>query len=71
MTALEKRYKKETAYSYEETVQIAITTLQNVLSVDFRPSEIEIGVVAAPDHLFRKLTEAEIEGFLARIAERD
>lgn len=71
MSALEKKYKNDVQYSFEETVQMAITTLQNVLSVDFRPDTVEIGVVTSPDNKFRKLTETEIEAVLARIAERD
>jgi 20S proteasome subunit alpha 1 len=41
-----------------------------VLSADFKPDEIEIAV-ADGDDAFRKLTAAEVEAHLTRIAERD
>lgn len=41
-----------------------------VLSSDFKPEEIEVGIVDGAA-AFRKLTAAEIETHLNRIAERD
>lgn len=43
---LEKRFKNHPAFTYEETVQTAIATLQNVLSEDLKATEIEVGIIA-------------------------
>jgi len=68
---LEKKFKKTSELQYEEAVQLAISTLQSVLAVDFKPSEIEIGVVTKDNPKFRVLSETDIEAFLTRIAEKD
>ena len=39
---LEKRFKNDPQFSFEETVQTAIAALQNVLSEDFKATEIEV-----------------------------
>ncbi|KAI8927954.1 nucleophile aminohydrolase [Entophlyctis helioformis] len=67
---LEKRLKKEPELSLEDTVEVAITTLSNVLSLDFKPADIEIGVVTGEDGRFRVLSESDIEAHLTRIVER-
>lgn len=54
----------------DETIRLAITTMQSVLSSDFKASEIEVGVVVK-DARFRVLTETEVESHLTAIAERD
>jgi 20S proteasome subunit alpha 1 len=48
---LEKKLKKKTDFNEEEAIQLAISCLSTVLAVDFKPSEIEIGVVTkdSPD----------------------
>jgi 20S proteasome subunit alpha 1 len=48
---LEKKLKKKTDYNEEEAIQLAISCLSSVLAVDFKPSEIEIGLVTkdSPD----------------------
>ena len=51
--------------------QLAVTTLQNVLALDFKPNEIEIGVLSKDNPVFRKLTTAEIEHILTQISEKD
>ena len=69
---LEKKMKKKTSEcSFEEAVEIAVSTLQHVLSADFKPSEIEVAVVTGEDQKFRVLSEAEIDAQLVRIAEKD
>jgi len=42
---LEKKLKSGTSISYDETVQMAISVLQSVLSADFKASDIEVGFV--------------------------
>lgn len=44
--------------------------LQNVLSEEFKASEMEVGVVTAKDG-FRVLSTEEVDNFLTIISERD
>ncbi|KAI5788897.1 nucleophile aminohydrolase [Peziza echinospora] len=58
--------------SWEEVVELGITTLSSVLSVDFKKGEVEIGIVGLNgESKFRKLTEEEIDERLQAIAEKD
>lgn len=64
--------------SWEEVVELGITALSNVLSVDFKKHEVEIGIVGGPradgqgtDSGFRALTEDEIDERLNAISEKD
>ena len=69
---LEKKFKSNPQYTFDEAVQTAITALQSVLSEDFKPSEIEVGVVRDDDQkAFRVLTNSEVEEHLTAISERD
>jgi 20S proteasome subunit alpha 1 len=78
---LEKKLKnKEHAEgSWEEVVELAITALSTVLSVDFKKGELEIGIVGGPkpngqegtDPTFRALSEEEIDERLQSIADKD
>ena len=52
-------------------IQLAINTLSSILSQDFKPTEIEIGVVTREQPKFRALTVAQIEDHLNRMAEKD
>ena len=53
------------------TVGTTITRLSTGLSIDCKPSEIEVGVVTVENPKFRILTEAEIDTHLVALAERD
>lgn len=77
---LEKKLKSKdhAEGSWEEVVELAITTLSTVLSMDFKKTEIEIGIVGGPNPNgdgtvaeFRVLTEDEIDERLQAIAEKD
>jgi 20S proteasome subunit alpha 1 len=78
---LEKKLKnKECAEgTWEDVVELGISTLSTVLSVDFKKGELEVGIVGGPklgdkdssDAAFRALTEDEIDGRLQAIAEKD
>ncbi|XP_014275502.1 proteasome subunit alpha type-6 [Halyomorpha halys] len=70
-TYLEKKLKKKQDYSLDEAIQMAISCLSTVLSVDFKPSEIEVGIVSASDKNFRVLAEQELDKHLTVIAEKD
>jgi len=71
---LEKKVKAMPAegLGYEETCQTAIAALQNVLSEEFKASEMEVGVVRDDgDRGFRILSVEEVDRFLVAISERD
>lgn len=81
MNHLEKKLKNKdhAEGGWEEVVELAITTLSTVLSMDFKKGEIEIGIVGGPSlddedetvPTFRTLTEDEIDDRLQAIAEKD
>jgi len=68
---LEKKFKKKSDYSHDETIQVAINCLSTILSADFKPTEIEVAVVSKDNPKFKVLTEAEIDAHLTSIAEKD
>jgi len=78
---LEKKLKNKDHAdgTWEDVVELGITTLSTVLSVDFKKGELEIGIVGGPRPDgkegtfpgFRALTEEEIDERLQAIAEKD
>ncbi|KAL5333865.1 nucleophile aminohydrolase [Aspergillus crustosus] len=78
---LEKKLKSKDYAdgTWEEVVELGITALSSVLSVDFKKHELEIGIVGGPradgqegtDPNFRALTEEEIDERLQAISEKD
>ncbi|CAD0090716.1 unnamed protein product [Aureobasidium mustum] len=81
MNHLEKKLRNKNCAegNWEEVVELAITTLSTVLSVDFKKGEIEIGIVGGPradgkegtTTDFSTLTEEQIDERLQSIAEKD
>ena len=78
---LEKKLKNKDCAdgTWEDVVELGISTLSTVLSVDFKKGELEVGIVGGPrsdgregsDTGFRALTEDEIDERLQAIAEKD
>ncbi|KAJ3391533.1 Proteasome subunit alpha type-6 [Lobulomyces angularis] len=71
LNQLEKKLKKDPVLSTEETIELAINTLSSVLSIDFKPGDLELGIVGKDFAEFKVLNEDEIEEHLTRISERD
>lgn len=78
---LEKKLKNKDCAegSWEDVVELGISTLSTVLSVDFKKGELEVGIVGGPrpdgkegsEPGFRVLTEEEIDERLQAISEKD
>eukprot|EP00727_Mastigamoeba_balamuthi_P011314 m51a1_g6805 putative proteasome subunit alpha type-6 (247) ;mRNA; f:250067-251317 len=59
------------ALDSDQTIEMAITALQTVTSMDLKATELEVGIVTAENKRFRLLTPAEVDRHLTNIAERD
>ncbi|KAI4880876.1 hypothetical protein NFI96_014926, partial [Prochilodus magdalenae] len=68
---LEKKVKKKHDWTFEQTIETAISCLSTVLSIDFKPSELEVGIITAEDPRFRILSESELDAHLVSLSERD
>jgi 20S proteasome subunit alpha 1 len=68
---LEKKIRKKPTWNREQVIETGIMALQHILSSDFKPSEVEVGIVTKDEPKFRTLSEHEIEDHLTAIAERD
>jgi 20S proteasome subunit alpha 1 len=69
MNFLEKRVDELSSLDEKGTIEMAISTMQYVLSTDFKSTEIEVSVISAGKKL-RMLSEEEIEERLVAISER-
>ena len=69
MNYLEKRVGEFGGLDERGTIEMAMSTMQYILSTDFKSSEIEVGVISMGNK-FRTLSEDEIEERLNSIAER-
>jgi 20S proteasome subunit alpha 1 len=70
-TFLEKKLKSGPPSGTDATIQAAIAALQNVVGEDFKPTDLQVGLVSAQKPNFRTLDVAEIEQALVAISERD
>lgn len=71
-TFLEKKFRNEDLQlNQTDMIRLAIDALQTVLSLDLKPSDLEVGVVSKDSPKFTILTEQEIDDHLTAIAEKD
>ena len=68
---LEREFKKKSDFSRDDAVRIAVKALQNTLSMEFRATDIEIGIASVEDDYVKFLSNDEIEKELTRIGEID
>lgn len=57
--------------SVDETLELAVSTLASVLSLELKPTDLEIGIVTVAEPQFKILSESEIERILTRIVEKE
>lgn len=68
---LEREFKKSKNLSNEESVKLAIKSLQSSLNTDFHKDDIEIAVVTHENKCPRTLSSDEVEKILNLIGESD
>eukprot|EP01133_Synstelium_polycarpum_P007433 gene7433-8696_t len=68
---LEKKFKSNPSLTKDETIQLAISTLQNVLGADLKAFDLEIGICTLDNKKFVLLAESEVDVQLTKLAERD
>uniref|UniRef100_A0A3Q1EST7 Proteasome subunit alpha type-6 n=1 Tax=Acanthochromis polyacanthus TaxID=80966 RepID=A0A3Q1EST7_9TELE len=68
---LEKKVKKKLDWTYEQIIEMAVSCLSTVLSIDFKPSELEVGVITTQEPRFKILSESEIDTHLVALSERE
>lgn len=68
---LEKKVKKNPEWNKQDCIRNAISSLAHILSADFKPSDIEVGIVSVDSPAFKTLSEEEIDEHLVAIAELD
>lgn len=71
-TFLEKKLKAEDVKMTQvDIIRLAIDCLQTVLSLDLKPSDLEVAVVSKDNPKFTALSEQDIDDHLTAIAEKD
>ncbi|XP_029316153.1 proteasome subunit alpha type-6a [Cottoperca gobio] len=68
---LEKKVKKKLDWTYQQTIETAISCMATVLSIDFKPSELEVGIITTKESGFKILSESEIDVHLVALSERE
>lgn len=68
---LEKKIKANPTLSFEETIELAIVTLQTVVGSDLKPADLEVAICRKSDPSFVMLTLSQIDEQLTKISDRD
>ncbi|KAI0983819.1 hypothetical protein GJ496_004759 [Pomphorhynchus laevis] len=68
---LEKVVDKNNLMLKEDVIQTAISALATALASDFKPWDIEVGIVSTDEPEFRVLSEKEVDDHLNVIASKD
>merc|ERR1711977_143853 len=69
--ALEKIVKKDLDLTEKETVEQAIMCLQDVLQMDLKSKDLQVGLVTVANPKFTVLGDDKVDEYLTSIAERD
>lgn len=68
---LEKKIKENPNMSFEETVELAVVTLETVVGAKMKPTDLEVAIISKDQPEFKNLTVPEIDTHLTRISDRD